>query len=271
MKKMKKIGSLFASIAMFLCLAACSNNTSQGSGNVTHPHIQSSPSATSGTSSAKTSSSKEESSALENTSVNSSKSTENITESSNPVESSESVITKPAAPVQSESQSNTDPAAKENKTLVVYFTWSSNTAGMAETIANLTGGDTFEIVPVKPYPKEYTPCTEVALEERDNNARPAIQNLPASISDYDNILIGYPIWWHTAPMIIGTFLENYDLNGIDVYPFTQSASMNEEQFKQSMDFVRSCAGSATVHDGLFAKPSDTSAITSYLDKNGLTK
>ncbi len=155
--------------------------------------------------------------------------------------------------------------------LVVYFTWSSNTAGMAETIADLTGADTFEIVPVVPYPEEYTPCTEVALEERDNNARPAIQNLPASVSEYDNILIGYPIWWHTAPMIIGTFLENYDLSGIDVYPFTQSASMNAEQFEQSMDFVRGCAGNATVHDGLFARPSDTSAITSYLEQNGLTK
>lgn len=142
---------------------------------------------------------------------------------------------------------------------------------MAETIADLTGADTFEIVPVKPYPEEYTPCTEVALEERDNNARPEIQNLPASVSEYDNIIIGYPIWWHTAPMIIGTFLENYDLTGIDVYPFTQSASMNTEQFEQSMDFVRGCAGSATVHDGLFAKPSNTDAITSYLEQNGLTK
>lgn len=171
----------------------------------------------------------------------------------------------------SEPVSQPEPAPAEGKTLVVYFTWSSNTAGMAETIADLTGADTFEIVPVVPYPEEYTPCTEVALEERDSNARPAIQNLPASVSEYDNILIGYPIWWHTAPMIIGTFLENYDLSGIDVYPFTQSASMDEEQFEQSMDFVRGCAGNAAVHDGLFARPSDTSAITSYLEQNGLTK
>lgn len=91
---------------------------------------------------------------------------------------------------------------------------------MANTIADKTGGELFEIVPVTPYPEEYTPCTEVALEERDSNARPAIKNLPASIEEYDTILIGYPIWWHTAPMIIGTFLENYDLTGIEVYPFT---------------------------------------------------
>ena len=69
-----------------------------------------------------------------------------------------------------------------------------------------------------PYPEDYSECGDVALEERDGNARPAIANLPESISEYDTIMIGYPIWWHTAPMIIGTFLESYDLAGVEVYP-----------------------------------------------------
>ena len=140
---------------------------------------------------------------------------------------------------------------------------------MAQIIADKTGGELFEIVPVTPYPTEYTPCTEVALEERDSNARPEIKNLPENIDEYDTILIGYPIWWHTAPMIIGTFLENYDLTGIDVYPFTQSASMDEEQFENSMEFVRGCAGKGSVHDGLFADAYDEAAIEKYLKDNGL--
>lgn len=291
---MKKIGALFASAAMALCLTACGNSNSQSNGISAPSLIQSSTTASSPTASSSstissstnstsagssgTSSSREESSASVSASESSLESNVSVAESSTHVEpsepeqsSSEPISSEPAAPVQSEPESQPEPASEEDKTLMVYFTWSSNTAGMAETIAELTGADTFEIVPVNPYPEEYTPCTEVALEERDNNARPAIQNLPASVSDYDNILIGYPIWWHTAPMIIGTFLENYDLAGIDVYPFTQSASMNAEQFEQSMEFVRGCAGSATVHDGLFTRPSDTAAITSYLEQNGLTK
>lgn len=55
----------------------------------------------------------------------------------------------------------------------------------------------------------------MALVERDENQRPAIANLPEDLSGYDTIFIGYPIWWHTAPMIIGTFLENYDLTGVE--------------------------------------------------------
>lgn len=167
-------------------------------------------------------------------------------------------------------ETSTSPAAEaaDASVLIAYFSWSGNTAEMAAQIQKQTGGDLFEIVPVEPYPTDYSECGEVALAERDSNARPEIQNLPESIEQYDTIFIGYPIWWHTAPMIIGTFLENYDLSGVDVYPFTQSASMDTEQFDQSMDFVRQAAAGATVHDGLFVRASDTDGITSYLTENG---
>lgn len=159
----------------------------------------------------------------------------------------------------------------EGKTLIVYFSWSSNTERMANTIKEQTGGDLLELMPITEYPTDYTACTEIALAERDNNARPAIQNLPASVDEYDTILIGYPIWWHTAPMIIGTFLESYDLTGVNIYPFSQSASMDTEQFNNSMNFVRECAKDADVHDGLFVRYSDTSAINLYLKNNNLSK
>ncbi len=174
-----------------------------------------------------------------------------------------------------ESSSESDPIAEnsdewlDEKILVAYFSWSGNTEEMASYIAEQTGGELLEIQPEKPYPTDYSECGDVALIERDQNDRPAIANLPESISEYDVILLGYPIWWHTAPMIIGTFLESYDLTGIEVYPFTQSASMDVEQFDNSIEFVRESAGGATVHDGLFARPSDTEEIDAYLSDNGL--
>lgn len=159
------------------------------------------------------------------------------------------------------------------KTLIVYFSWSTsgNTETMANTIKERTGGDILEIQPETAYPTDYKECTNVALVERDENARPNIANLPDSIEEYDTIFIGYPIWWHTAPMIIGTFLESFDLSGKEVYPFTQSASMNTEQFENSMNFVRGCAKGATVHDGLFINASDTDGIIAYLTENGFAQ
>lgn len=277
---MKKINGILVSLALIFGLTGCNGGNASG-GTVTESNSAANTAAAATTtteaaasaSSAITSALTEESTASESSSETSESGSQS-SEAAVTTAAKETVATEEtAAAVTTEvkTEAPAEPVNEEEKTLVVYFSWSSNTAGMAKNIADLTGADTFEIVPVNPYPEEYTSCTEVALEERDNNARPEIQNLPASVSEYDNIIIGYPIWWHTAPMIIGTFLENYDLSGIDIYPFTQSASMNSQQFEQSMEFVRGCAGKGTVHDGLFARPSDNSAIMGYLEQNGLTK
>ena len=188
--------------------------------------------------------------------------------SSAPSESSESSAAQTPASSGSESPAA---GAEESSTLVAYFSWSGNTEEMASYIAEQTGGELLEIQPETPYPEDYSECGDVALAERDSNERPAIANLPESIDEYDTILIGYPIWWHTAPMIIGTFLESYDLTGMEIYPFTQSASMNTEQFDNSVSFVQENAEGAQVHDGLFTRPSDTEAIDAYLSDNGLAR
>lgn len=70
--------------------------------------------------------------------------------------------------------------AQDRKILVAYFSWSGNTQHVAEYIARQTGGTLFRIEPVKPYPTEYTPCTEVAKAEKEQNARPAIKNRVAT-------------------------------------------------------------------------------------------
>lgn len=151
--------------------------------------------------------------------------------------------------------------------LVAYFSWSSsgNTEKMALYIAEKTDATVYEIEPLVPYPTEYVLATEVAKEEKDNNARPEIKN-PIDISDYDVIFVGFPIWWHTAPMIIGTFLESYNLERKDVYPFFQGASnSNDSYYAEAMTFINSCAGRASVHDGLYAAAADTAKIDAYLD------
>ena len=156
------------------------------------------------------------------------------------------------------------------RAIIVYYSWSpsGNTERMAAAIQARTGADIVRLEPAIAYPTDYTECGDVAKAERDANARPAIANLPENLDAYDTIFLGYPIWWHTAPMIIGTFLESYDLAGKQIYPFSQSASMDTEQFANSMTFVRECAKNATVHEGLFAEASDTDGILAYLTQNG---
>ena len=117
-----------------------------------------------------------------------------------------------------------------NNILVVYFSRADenynvgnveigNTALMASYIKEYLNADSFEIVPVKAYPTNYKECTEVATEEKNNNARPEIKDKIENINKYDTIFIGYPIWWGDLPMIVYTFLESYDFKNITVIPF----------------------------------------------------
>ena len=155
---------------------------------------------------------------------------------------------------------------KDSGILIAYFSWSGNSKSEAELIQEKTGGTIFEIVREEPYPEDYTECTEVAKKEKEDNERPAIKNPPESLAEYDKIVVCYPIWWHTAPMCVGTFLEKYDLQGKTIYPVSQSASMDEDQFAESVEFVKACAKGAEVQEGLFVDADDKDAVADYVEE-----
>lgn len=148
------------------------------------------------------------------------------------------------------------------RVLVAYFSWSGNTQRVAQEIQRITGGDIFRIEPVTPYPTDYTECTEVALAERDNDARPAIASTVENWNDYDIVFIGCPVWWHTAPMIISTFAESYDFNGKTVVPFcTYASTYRDETLQRIVDLTPDAAHLT----GFGARSGQTSGVQSWLD------
>ncbi len=161
--------------------------------------------------------------------------------------------------------------------LIVYFSWSGNTSTVARSIERITGGDVVEIEAAIPYTGSYNDIAYGrAKEEADTNARPEVALTTydkIDISKYDTVFVGFPIWWHTAPMIIGTFLEHYTWSAeMDIYPFFQGASNSTQSYyDNSMAFVRDSAKGATVHDGLYAAASNISALENYLRANGFMK
>lgn len=145
---------------------------------------------------------------------------------------------------------NPDTPTGSSNILVPYFSWGGTTQRMAEQIVEQTGADLFRIEPVNPYPTDYTECTEVALEERDNDARPAINSTidEETWARYDTVFIGCPVWWWTTPMIICTFAESYDFSGKTVVPFcTYSATYRDETLARIVELT---SGADAHLDGL---------------------
>lgn len=110
---------------------------------------------------------------------------------------------------------------------------------MAEIIQRETNGDLFEIIPVQSYPINHDQLVDQAAEEQDNQLRPELASQVKNIEQYDVIFVGYPNWWADLPMPLYTFLEEYDLSGKTIIPFTShggsglSNTINEIQNIQS--------------------------------------
>ena len=119
-------------------------------------------------------------------------------------------------------------ANSSKTTLVAFFSASEErvTAQVARTLAEATDADLFEIVPEKPYTvadlnwkDQKSPST---IEMKDSAARPAVEGKVENMDQYTTIYVGFPIWWYTAPRIVNTFLEQYDLTGKTIIPFATS-------------------------------------------------
>ncbi|MCI9142038.1 MAG: hypothetical protein HFH87_05360 [Lachnospiraceae bacterium] len=85
-----------------------------------------------------------------------------------------------------------EPGADSSSALVVYFSWSGNTENVANAIAAQTGADIFEIVPEEAYTSDYNALLDIAAEEKENGARPAIAESIEDIAQYDIVYVGFP-------------------------------------------------------------------------------
>ena len=143
-------------------------------------------------------------------------------------------------------EEGTDTAAGEGTALIAYFSWSGNTEAVAQEIQAQTGADLFEIVPAEPYTDDYNELLDIAQEEQSSDARPAIAET-VDLSGYDTVFLGFPNWWGDMPMILYTFLDEYDLSGKTIVPFNTSGGSG---FSGSLDTIAEMEPDAEVTEGI---------------------
>ena len=134
-----------------------------------------------------------------------------------------------------------------NSTVVIDGEVLGNTQYMAYVIAENTGADIFRIEPETPYPTDHDTLVDLAADEQDSAARPAIKDEITNLDEYDTVFLGYPNWWGDMPMILYTFLDEYDLSGKTVIPFNTHGGSG---FSSTISTIRSLEPDAEVLDGL---------------------
>ena len=147
-----------------------------------------------------------------------------------------------------------------SKNLVAFFSASGTTKKVAEMIAEEAKADLFEIEPKVPYTKAdldwMNKKSRSSVEMSDKKYRPEIMKKKMDMSSYDEILLGFPIWWYVAPTIVNTFLEAYDFSGKKIVLFATSGGSG---FGNTVKELQPSAPDAVITEGRDAvemKPGD---------------
>lgn len=110
-------------------------------------------------------------------------------------------------------------------TLVTYFSAEGTTAKVAKEFAEKIGADIFEIVPQEPYTKAdiryMNPLARCNREQMGGKDVPVLGKIE-NFDNYDEIYIGFPIWYGQAPRVVHTFAQGYDWTGKTVHAFATS-------------------------------------------------
>lgn len=112
------------------------------------------------------------------------------------------------------------------KRLVAYFSASGTTKKVAEMIADSAKADLFEITPEVPYTSAdlnwMDKKSRSSIEMNDKKFRPKVLDTEMDLKVYDEIILGFPIWWYVAPTIVNTFLEKYNFSDKKIILFATS-------------------------------------------------
>ena len=158
---------------------------------------------------------------------------------------------------------------KNGNVLVVYFSHTGNTENVANFIHEAVGGDIIKLETEEQYTDNYNDLLDIAQEEQNDNARPALSTQIDNIDNYDTIFLGYPIWWGDMPMALYTFLDEYDLSGKTIAPFTTSGGSGLSGTPSNIEDEEP---NATVTEGLSVRDSSSknsqSAVNEWLSEIG---
>lgn len=181
-----------------------------------------------------------------------------------------------AEPAESTEEPSSQPETEGEvgETLVVYYSATGNTEQVANYIADITGGDLFELEPAEPYTSDDLDWTNdnsrVSQEYYDESLRDVelVADTVENWDSYDTVFIGYPIWWGIAAWPTDGFVEANDFTGKTVIPFCTSSSSG---LGDSGELLAELAGTGDWQEGMRFRSSASEAdVQEWIDSLNLS-
>lgn len=140
--------------------------------------------------------------------------------------------------------SNVDAISSASVTAIDKVAY-GNVRVIADEISKNTGGELFSVIQEEKYDASYSSVVDVAKQEQNDDARPALTTHIKNLDKFDTIFIGYPTWWTDLPQGMYTFFDEYDLSGKTIIPFN---SANGSAEAGTVDTIKKLEPNAKVVD-----------------------
>lgn len=141
-------------------------------------------------------------------------------------------------------------------TLIAYFTWSGNSAHLAQRIRRITGGDLFHIRTQQPYPKSYPMTVSRAYKELQQHLWPELAAQVSGPEQYDQLYLVYPNWCGTLPMAVSAFLRKTPFANCTIHPLCTSGGSG---MARSVADIAALCPDADLRPGLLVSDKATKA------------
>jgi len=117
------------------------------------------------------------------------------------------------------------------KSVIVYYSYTGRTETVAKTLASEIGADVVKIEDVEK-PSKLKAYFLGAFAAHKGKAWP-VKSLP-SVSGYDRVFVGAPVWWMRPAPEINGFIQGTDFTGKTVVPFVTMGGSGQDAALKAM-------------------------------------
>ena len=154
-------------------------------------------------------------------------------------------------------------AAGEKKSIVLYYSQTGATQAVAEALGQKLGLELEAIELVDPYPADYDSTIARCQQERAAGIFPAIKPLQADLATFDTIYLGYPVWFGTYALPVGTLLQANSFAGKVIIPFCTFGSGGLENTEANL---RQALPQATILPGYGVRNARIAKMPQEIDR-----
>lgn len=116
--------------------------------------------------------------------------------------------------------------------LVVYHSYTGHTKMIANMIKEKLNCDILELKPKIAFSSDYQSVVDEYQNNEKEKSTVEIEDININLDNYDEIIIGSPVWWYSVTPVIRSFLKENNLERKTIVPFATNAGWLGRTFKE---------------------------------------